>query len=131
RFELKCRKVASWQKKSPALERQGFCRICVRNNLRAGKSVLQTARPVQSGERINMADTDTDLISTSGIADLLGISTSTVRKWADTMPGFPSPRVGLTKRTRRWAKADILDWQRRRLEMLQPPAETPSASSHE
>ena len=85
-------------------------------------------RPVQPGETIGMADTDMNLISTSGIAELLGISTSTVRKWADTMPGFPAPRVGLTKRTRRWAKEDILDWQRRRLAMLQPPAETSSAS---
>jgi predicted DNA-binding transcriptional regulator AlpA len=72
-----------------------------------------------------MAETDTTLLSTSGIADLLGVSASTVRKWADTKVDFPAPCAGLTKRTRRWNKAAIVAWRdRRAAEVQRNPAAT-------
>jgi predicted DNA-binding transcriptional regulator AlpA len=51
-----------------------------------------------------------DLIDTSIIARMLGVT----RAWATSsitkQPGFPKPRINLSQRLRRWSREDVTKW---------------------
>ena len=62
---------------------------------------MPTRRPADDGRTL----------STTGIAALLGLSSATIRIWAASREDFPLPCEGITKRTRRWDRKEILAWR--------------------
>jgi predicted DNA-binding transcriptional regulator AlpA len=50
------------------------------------------------------------LIDTGQIAERLGISREYVTDKLTKRPGFPPPRVNLSRKLRRWSEADVMAW---------------------
>lgn len=50
------------------------------------------------------------LIDTQDIADLLGVSRQHVTGRITKRPDFPRPAMDLSRRLRKWRRADVLKW---------------------
>ncbi len=76
-----------------------------------------------------MTTRDDDTITTREIAELLGVSGASARRWAVSIPDFPAPCSGLSKRTRRWRRSEIIAWRDKHAAMTQrnPSAELASS----
>ncbi len=51
-----------------------------------------------------------NLLDTSSIAEMLGLSVRHVRERVVTAPHFPRPAVQISVKTRRWDMADVQRW---------------------
>lgn len=51
-----------------------------------------------------------NLVNTSDISNLLGLSVRHVREKVVTAPHFPRPAVQISIKTRRWDMADVQRW---------------------
>lgn len=51
-----------------------------------------------------------ELIDTSHIAVLLGITRAWTTSHIITKPSFPKPVIYINRRVRKWSKQDVLNW---------------------
>jgi len=57
-----------------------------------------------------MSITANDLMGTSEIANLLGVSRAHLVDRLSKRPDFPKPALNLSQRLRKWRKEDVLRW---------------------
>lgn len=58
------------------------------------------------------AATPLDPIDTAGIAALLGVCRRHVTERLTKQPSFPRPIIDISAKTRRWSRAQVLEWAR-------------------
>ena len=51
-----------------------------------------------------------DLLDTAQIAELLGLSQKHVTDRVTKAPDFPPPAIAISRKTKRWNRADVLAW---------------------
>lgn len=54
--------------------------------------------------------TDKDLIDTAYIAAMLGVGRDHVVNRITKRPDFPPPKVNISRRLRRWSRAEVSKW---------------------
>jgi predicted DNA-binding transcriptional regulator AlpA len=58
-----------------------------------------------------------ELLSTKGIADLLELNRAYVTDNIVKRPDFPKPVIDFSQKTRRWRKADVMNYRPKRAAM--------------